>query len=90
MKKKAGNKFVIACHLDDLNFLLENYANISMQCIKEFELPVDTIVKLRPKVTEEVGVLRTFFNGEECGNILIKDAPVKKALKKDIPDRGLH
>lgn len=89
---KEKNKFVIECHEDDLNFLLNNYEDISASCIKEFELPSDSVVKLRPVEDGKKGCLQTFLNGEYFGDILIKDKRTKKKPepKKQAPDRGLH
>jgi hypothetical protein len=85
-----GNKFLIECHPDDLKFFVDNYKNISESCIKEFDLPIDTTVKLRPNRLAEKGRVRTFLNGEEYGDILIKDKRTKKTAEPTKPDKGLH
>lgn len=81
---KSKNKFVICCHQADLNFVISNFTDISASCLKEFELPVDTVVKVRPDEDCTKGRLRTIFNGGYFGDILIKDKRTKT------PDRGLH
>lgn len=79
----AEDIFVILCNQADYDFLLRDYESIKISVIEEFELPPDTVVKIQRDNRRKAGRVRTYFNKEYFGDIVIQDY-------EQLPDRGLH
>lgn len=87
---QVKNKFVIHCHPSDLDFLVENYKEVALDCVREFDLPDDTMVKLNPTEACRKNRVRTYFNGEYLGDIVIRNENPEPTDTIIQQDKGLH
>lgn len=75
------NVFVIYCHKDDYDFLIQDYAAIKEDSIKEFELPKNTEMKVEISDQRKAGRISTYFNGSYYGDIVIQDEKPKDNVR---------
>lgn len=80
---KTDDVFTIYCHKDDFDFLIQDFVTLREDSVREFELPADTVLKIKIDPQRKAGRVSTYFNDEYFGDIVIKD-PLPK------PDIGLH
>lgn len=73
----------VECYPDDLTFLIPVKRQIGLELLRQYSLPIDTLVVLKANMLAEEGLIYLFYNSQFCACIDVTSVNPKMPKRQD-------